>query len=333
MRAGARQFSACSVVGLTPRTLERWRSVNVGDDRRVGPHSRPANALTDAERARVLEIVNSASYRNEAPSQIVPDLADRGDYIASESTIYRILREANQLAHRGRAAPPTHHAPDEHKATGPNQVWSWDITYLKTAVRGRFFYLYMVVDVWSRRIMGFQVHEYESPDLASGLIHVTCVTNEVDPEGVVLHSDNGGPMKGSTMLATLQRLGIIPSFSRPGVSDDNPFSEALFRTLKYRPEYPHEPFDTIERARAWIASFVDWYNTRHRHSGVRFVTPDERHFGREAAVLKARRDVYARARRRHPERWSGAARNWTPIAEVYLNPQKTIVPDPPRAAA
>jgi putative transposase len=333
VHAGARQHKACTVVGLSARTLERWRQANVDDDRRVGPHRRPINALSDAERARVLEIVNSPRYRNEAPSQIVPDLADRGIYIASESTIYRILRNAKQLTHRGRAATPTHHAPDEHKATGPNQVWSWDITYLKTSVRGRFFYLYMVVDVWSRRIMGFEVHEYESPQLASGLIESTCRTNEVDPEGVVLHSDNGGPMKGSTMLATLQRLGIIPSFSRPSVSDDNPFSEALFRTLKYRPEYPHQPFETIEQARAWVAAFVAWYNGIHRHSGIRFVTPDERHFGRDAAVLEARRQLYARARRRHPERWSAEARDWTPIAEVYLNPHRAMTQDSSQLAA
>ena len=205
--------------------------------------------------------------------------------------------------------------------------------YLKTSVRGQFYYLYMVVDVWSRRIMGFEVHEHESPELASGLIQSTCLANQVDPEGVVLHSDNGGPMKGSTMLATLQRLGIIPSFNRPGVSDDNPFSEALFRTLKYRPEYPHQAFDTIEQARAWVTAFVAWYNSRHRHSGIRFVTPDERHFGREAAVLKARRDLYSRARRRHPERWSGTARDWTPIAEVYLNPHGAMAPETPQAAA
>jgi hypothetical protein len=146
----------------------------------------------------------------------------------------------------------------------------------------------------------------------------------VDPEGLILHTDNGGPMKGSTMLATLQRLGIVPSFSRPKVSDDNPYSEALFRTLKYRPEYPGRPFDSLAEAREWVAGFVQWYNTVHLHSAICFVSPDDRHFGREHDLLKKRREVYEAARRRHPERWStGKTRNWDPVRVVVLNPDGT----------
>ena len=131
-------------------------------------------------------------------------------------------------------------------------------------------------------------------------------------------------MKGSTMLATLQKLGVVASFSRPRVSDDNPFSEALFRTLKYRPEYPARPFASLPEARAWVASFVTWYNTEHRHSAIRFVTPDQRHFGYEKSILKKRRRVYERARRRHPERWARKIRNWTPVGDVHLNPEARL---------
>ena len=194
----------------------------------------------------------------------------------------------------------------------------------------RTFYLYLVEDVWSRRIVGFEVHAEESMDLSAALVSATCAAEGIDPRGLVLHSDNGGPMRGSTMLATLQRLGIVASFSRPKVSDDNPFVESLFRTLKYRPEYPHKPFDTIQDARAWVAAFVAWYNTEHRHSGIRIVTPDERHDRREHAILANRARVYERARRKHPDRWSRATRNWTPASAVFLNPkrdQETIAAD------
>ena len=320
--AGARREQACEVVGLAGRTVERWREADVGDDGRAGPRTRAANAFTPAERAKVLEVVNSPEYRDLPPKQVVPRLADEGRYIGSESTIYRILRAEGQDAHRGRAKPRTVRTVDEHVATAANQVWSWDITYLLSAVRGRFFYLYMVEDVWSRRIVGFEVHEEESMEASAALVRSTCAAEDVDPAGLVLHSDNGGPMKGSTMLATLKHLGIVPSFSRPSVSDDNPFIESLFRTLKYRPSYPHKPFDTIDAARAWVTAFVAWYNAEHRHSGIRFVTPDQRHDGRENDVLANRVRVYERARRRHPNRWSRGTRNWTPAPAVFLNPKR-----------
>jgi transposase InsO family protein len=320
--AGARREQACLQLGLTERCMQRWRSADVGDDQRTGPTTPPANALTAAERVKLLEVVNSPEYRDLPPKQVVPRLADEGRYIGSESTIYRVLRAEGQNAHRGRAKPRTVRSVDAHVATGPNQVWSWDITYLLSSLRGRFFYLYLIEDIWSRRIVGFEVHAEESMIASSALVRATCLAENVDPDGLVLHSDNGGPMKGSTMLATLQHLGIVASFSRPSVSDDNPFSEALFRTLKYRPEYPRKPFIDIEAARIWVTAFVAWYNAEHRHSGIRFVTPDERHDGREDAVLANRVRVYERARRRHPNRWSGGTRNWSPAPAVFLNPKR-----------
>ena len=200
----------------------------------------------------------------------------------------------------------------------------WLSSVLRSALRGSFYYLYLIVDIWSRKIVGWTVEENESTDLAAALFRRTCAALGIDPKGLVLHADNGGPMKGSTMLATLQRLGAIASFSRPHVSDDNPYSESLFRTLKFRPCYPGRPFESIEEARAWVTEFVAWYNTRHLHSAVSFVSPEDRHSGRDLALLEQRRQVYDRARRQHPERWSGAARSWHHVEKVTLNPQRDI---------
>lgn len=333
--AGARRAPACQLVGLSVRTMERWRADPEGTtaDARHGPHHAPANKLSDAERRTLLATMNAAAFRDLTPHQIVPRLADFGRYLASESTMYRVLRAAQLLAHRGRAKAPVRRTVCAHVATGPNQVWSWDITYLTTPVRGIFLYLYVMMDVFSRKIVGAAVHDIELADLAAALFTETCRAHHLDPRGIVLHADNGGPMKGATMVATLERLGVLPSFSRPRVSNDNPFSESLFRTLKYRPEYPAQPFVDLAAARAWVSAFVRWYNTTHLHSGIRFVTPADRHAGRDVALLAARHIVYAAAHRRHPERWSGRTRNWDPIVDVTLNPGRAVKSSPQHHAA
>ena len=258
--SGARLNRACDILGLPARTVQRWRQQGEqGFDRRLGPKTAPCNKLSPAERQTVLDITQRPEYRDLSPQQIVPRLADDGIYLASESTFYRILHEEDALHHREPSLPRSVTRPREHVAMGPYEVWSWDITYLRSAVRGSFYYLYLVEDIWSRKIVGWAVHEEESMDLAARLLDDTATRVNCDRSGLVLHSDNGGPMKGSTMLATLQRLGIVPSFSRPHVSDDNPYSEALFRTLKFRPEYPRGAFASLEAARQWVASFVAWY--------------------------------------------------------------------------
>lgn len=320
---GARLKPAAQLLGLAARTVQRWRRLDGGDDRRSVSLTAPANKLTPAERQQVLTVANSPKYRDLSPKQIVPRLADEGRYVASESTFYRILREQNQLVHRERCRPATHRRPREKVATGPCQVWSWDITYLKSQVRGRFYYLYLTIDIWSRKIVSASVYEKECGQNSALMLVETCYRHKVDPEGLVLHSDNGSPMKASTMLSTLQRLGVVPSFSRPGVSDDNPFSESLFRTMKYRPEYPSGPFASLSAAQSWVDTFVQWYNTEHFHSQIRFVTPDDRHYGREEKILQKRRKIYADARNKTPDRWSGQTRNWQPIAVVRLNPEKS----------
>jgi putative transposase len=331
--AGARRAAACRLLGLSVRTVERWRATDTVDARH-GPRRAPTNKLSRAERRTLLDTVNAAAFRDLTPHAIVPRLADLGQYLASESTIYRTLRAEQMLAHRGRAkvaGPPR--TVRAHVATGPDQVWSWDITYLKTPVRGRFLYLYLMMDIWSRKIVGWEIYDVESADLAAGLLTTTCAMHHLDPRGIVLHADNGGPMKGATMVATLERLGVLASFSRPSVSNDNPFSESLFRTLKYRPEYPTQPFADLAAARAWVRTFVRWYNTAHLHSAIRFVTPEDRHAGRDVALLAARHTVYTAAQARHPARWSGRTRNWDPIMEVRLNPERALDADPKCNAA
>lgn len=319
--SGARQAQACSILGLTCRTIQRWlHQEEGGEDNRYGPKRTPKNKLTNSERKQVLDVANRPEHRDLSPKQIVPKLADRGQYVASESTFYRVLREADQLNHRERSLPRRRHKPREHVACGPAEVMSWDITYLRSSVRGMFFYLYLFVDIWSRKIVGWSVENEESMEHSSELIESICAKEGIDAKDLVLHSDNGGPMKGSTMLATMQRLGIVASFSRPRVSDDNPYSEALFRTLKYRPWYPNRPFLDIEEARAWVESFVAWYNNEHLHSSIGFVTPEDRHCGRDKAILARRRIVYRQAQQRHPERWSGGLRNWDRVETVALNP-------------
>jgi putative transposase len=322
VESGARLEKAAATIGLSARTIIRWRHQGGGQDQRKGPSTAPANKLSEQERQQILDVSNSALFRELPPKQIVPKLADQNVYIASESSFYRVLKEHKLLTHRHSSKPAAPKRPKEHVATGPGQVWSWDITYLRTSVRGLFFYLYMTVDVWSRKIIAAQVFAEESMDHSSMLLAQACLIHGVQPEELVLHSDNGGPMKGATMLATLHKLGVSPSFSRPSVSNDNPYSESLFRTMKYRPEYPSKPFENIEQAQSWVDGFVFWYNTLHLHSSVRFVTPDDRHFGREEHILTNRRKVYEKARSRNPNRWSKDIRNWNPVSQVWLNPEK-----------
>lgn len=317
--SGARVEKACDIVGISTRTLERWRADEECIDRRAGPRHAPAHQLTAAEKAKILEVANSPEFRDKSPKQIVPTLADRGEYFGSEASFYRVLREADQLKHRGRARRPSARRPKELIAKAPNQIWCWDITYLRAAVRGTFYFLYLVVDVFSRKIVAWTVETEESQDLAVDMIERATREQRVPENALVLHADNGGPMKGSTMVATLQRLGIMPSFSRPRVSDDNAYAESLFKTLKYRPEYPRKPFASLEAARRWVQDFVAWYNGEHLHSAIRYVTPNDRHEGRDVAILAARKDVYRAAKSRTPRRWAGDIRNWNPVGEVALN--------------
>lgn len=298
--------------------MERWKK-NPAGDQRCGPRSTPKNKISSKEKQKIIETVNSPELRDKSPSQIVPFLADKGIYLASESSMYRILKDAEQSSHRSHARAPRHQKPMELVARAPREIFSWDITYLKSNVLGMFFYLYLVMDIYSRKIVGFEVHDKQSSELASELIFKICDEENIQPHQLILHSDNGKPMKGATLLATLQCLGVVPSFSRPSVSDDNPFSEALFRTTKYCPQFPTNPFCSIEEAREWVKNFVRWYNEEHLHSGINFVTPSSRHRGEDQSILIARHKLYEKAKLIHPERWSGKTRNWEKEKEVHLN--------------
>lgn len=323
VQSGACQERACWAIGLSERTLQRWQRDQCRADMRPVRVQAPKNRLTEPERQAVLAVANSPEFGHLAPSQIVPRLADRGEYIASESTFYRVLRAQRQLQHRSAQRPgQARNKPRALCASAPNQLFSWDITYLPTLVAGQYFYLYLFLDIFSRKIVGWQVYETESSVLASEVMQDICLREGIAPGQVVLHSDNGSPMKGAAMLATLQALGVMPSLSRPAVSNDNPYSESLFKTLKYRPDYPAHAFETLLGARRWVDTFVNWYNHEHRHSATRFVTPHERHGGQDGALLAKRADVYEAAKAANPGRWSGATRNWQPVGEVYLNPDQ-----------
>jgi len=326
MAGGARKDRACAAICLSERTVQRWqRDALQGDQRPLRVQS-PGNQLSVFERARLVAVANSAEFGHLSPAQIVPRLADQGQYLASESTFHRVLKMENQLRHRGAERPAQPRSkPRALSATAPDELFSWDITYLATPVKGIYFYLYLFMDIFSRKVVGWQVYETESSEQAAEVMRDICRLEEIAPNQVVLHSDNGSPMKGATMLATLQALGVAPSFSRPAVSNDNPYSESLFKTLKYRPSYPRRPFASLLVARQWVSGFVQWYNHEHRHSAIGFVTPGQRHAGVDTALLLRRSAVYEAAKRQHPQRWSGATRNWQPVRIVHLNPDAQLI--------
>ena len=321
--SGARKSKACELVGVSLRTVERWEKEDGLVDKRAAAKRFPRNKLRAEERQKVLEIANNKKYQNMPPCKIVPQLADEGCYIASESTFYRILREENQLTHRLPSRPAKHAKPKAYSASAANQVWTWDISYLPSQARGLYFYLYLIVDIFSRKIVGWSVHDRERSEIAASFITQAYSDENILPGQVVLHSDNGGPMKGITLLATLENLGVLPSFSRPSVSDDNPYSEALFRTVKYHPSFPRiRLFADITEARIWCEKFVTWYNNEHLHSGLHFLTPHQRHTGEGILILEKRHALYEGAKKEHPERWSGHTRHWALPPTVNLNPDK-----------
>jgi len=322
--SGARQRKACDIIGLTPKTIQRWKSSkDLQDDGRKMRQFTPSNKITQEERQHIISTVNSDEFASMTPNQIVPILAERNEYIASERTFYRVLHQEGQLTHRQASRPRTaRHKPDALCATGPGQVLSWDITYLKIPILGQFFYLYLFMDIFSRKIVGWQIHGHESSQLAADIVQDIVIQEGYDKDQVHIHSDNGSPMKGATILATFQALGITPSYSRPSVSNDNPYSESLFKTLKYCPYYPANPFNDLQQARQWMCEFADWYNHHHRHSGINFVPPAQRHAGLDVAILQKRTETYEKAKSKHPARWSGQIRDWRHKDEVVLNPNK-----------
>ena len=316
-RGGARLVEAVKVLGLSVRSIKRWRKEPGREDGREGPRSAPANALGPAEIALVLTTLTAAGNADLPPDVVVAKLADEGKYIGSASTMYRVLRRFRLLKHRGRARTRKARKPPHLMATKPNEVWSWDITYLTTQVRGRYLYLYVIEDVFSRKVVGYCVAERESAEVAQALFARVLDENAGVAPTLTVHSDNGGPMKHADFSTFLESRGVARSYSRPSVSDDNPFSESLFRTVKYAPSWPGS-FASHEEAEAWMANWVAWYNDKHLHSGIGYVTPSSRHTGEDIELLAERRLVSEQARQANPSRWSGKARSWKRPGAVRL---------------
>jgi transposase InsO family protein len=315
-QAGARLFKCCDVVGVSTRTFFRWQGGDVHDRRKGATKSVP-KALSDAERAAVVAMACSKRFADETPAVIVATLLEEGIYLASESTFYRCLRAEGKVKHRRETKPGRSLSrPPERVAIGPNEVWCWDITWLRSPVNGRWFYAYAVIDLWSRALVGWEVHDRESADIAATMFER--LKREHGVTTVYLHSDNGNAMTASTMLETLHRLGVVLSTSRPGVSDDNAFIESFFKTVKYTAGYPVF-FKDLEHARWWFAAFVNWYNNEHRHSAIGYVTPQQRHAGTDLQVFEKRNATIARAHVLNPLRWSRGPARHEKIAVVRLN--------------
>jgi len=317
--SGARKRKACEMIGISLRALQRWDK-RCAPDCRKGAKRRVPRKLTEEERQKVKDTACDQRFKDLTPYEIVAILAENGSYIASERTFYRTLKADGLLHHRSNGKPALRAAePQELVATGPNQVWSWDITWLRTEVRGLFYYNYMIKDIWTKDIVGCEVHDREDDTLSAAMFNRVGMKH--DMRGVFLRSDNGSPMKGATMLMTLYNLGVVPSYSRPRVSNDNPFIESLFKTLKYTAGYPGQ-FKDLEHARTWMANFVNWYNTEHRHSAIGYVTPLQRRSGDYKEIFKKRNEAVACAKEKHPERWVKSVRVWGCSDAIYLNPIK-----------
>ena len=328
MADGARASELARLLGVGLTTLQRWRRQFAGDgdglDGRKGSYRHVAHRLSEEERQRILLTCNEPEFAALPPSQIVPVLADRGLYVGTERSFYRVLHAHGQAHRRGRARPPQEPRPfPSLRAAGPNQVWSWDITYLPSTVRGVWLYLYLVIDVWSRKVVAWDVAEREDPAIAADLVSRACLRERISRgrnQPLILHADNGNAMRAATLESRLEELGVLRSFSRPWVSNDNPYWKSLFRTAKYRPDYPSRPFASKYEACQWVSSFVDWYNHRHRHSGIKLVTPQQRHNGDAVEICRHRAVVYEQARQRHPRRWSRSTRCWCQPEVAWINP-------------
>jgi transposase InsO family protein len=301
---------------LSVATFYRWKKEP--EDRRKGSRRSPSHKLSEEERQEILDISCSDEFKDSNPYEIVAILLERGTYIASARTFYRVLKAEGKLQHRSnRKAPQRRTKPPERKATGPDQVYTWDITYLPTRVRGMFFYAYIIMDVWTREIVGWAIHTAESEEYARQLF--LQIKRRKNLKGVYLHSDNGNPMKASSFSVWLISLGMILSYSRPLVKNDNPFSEALFGTLKRSAGFPRA-FASIEAAREWLASFAVWYNNSHRHSGIGYVTPVQRRTGESTKLFEKRNDTLDRAWKEKPERFpKKGPKYWKEKRVVYLN--------------
>jgi putative transposase len=292
----------CATLGFPRSTLYRLRHPAAATPARLQePRSSP-RALSATEKTTVREVLNSERFADLAPRQVYGTLLDEGEYYCSISTMYRILGEQGEVnERRQQRTHPTYTRP-ELLATGPNQVWSWDITWLRGPGKWQHFYLYVILDIFSRYVVGWLLAEVEAADLAEQLIGETCRKQGIQRDQLTLHADRGAPMTAQAVAQLLEELGVTKSHSRPHTSDDNPFSEAQFKTLKYRPDYP-ERFESLADAREWVTAFFDWYNNEHRHSSLGLMTPAAVHWGLDRRLTLQRQQVLQTAYAAHPERF------------------------------
>jgi putative transposase len=312
--------STCLALGVSSASY--YRGLHLDPDREVVRPS-PARTLPVAERTAVLEMLREPRFVDLAPAEIYAQLLDEKRYLCSERTMYRILEENHEVRERRDQLRHPHYAAPELLATGPNELWSWDITKLAGPAKWTYFYLYVILDVFSRSVVGWMVAHRESAVLAEKLIRETCSRQGIVPGQLTVHADRGSSMTSKAVALLLSDLGVTKSHSRPHVSNDNPFSEAQFKTLKYRPEFP-DRFGSIEDARAFCQAFFTWYNTEHRHGGIGLLTPEDVHLGRAASRIAARAEVLALAYAAHPERFvHGLPQPATPPTTVWINPPKS----------
>ena len=308
---------ACQALGVSRATFYRRQRPAPGHQQ---PRTTPARALCECEREQVLEVLAAPRFVDRSPAEVVATLLDDGQYLCSERTMYRVLAASRPVRERRNQLQHPQYTKPELVATGPNQVWSWDITKLLGPRKWTYFYLYVLLDIFSRYVVGWMVADRENSALAGRLIEETCHKQGVEPEVLTLHSDRGAPMTSKCTAQLLADLGVTRSLSRPQVSDDNPFSEAQFKTLKYHPGFPGR-FLGIEPATAFCRSFFPWYNTKHRHGGISMLTPDDVHHHRAQMVLAQRQRILEAAWVAHPERFVRGIPKTSPLPEaVWINP-------------
>jgi putative transposase len=316
-----RPSDLCEALGIARASLYRTRSFDPDAAReketrivRFSPR-----ALLLEERETIVNLLDSPEYVDMAPPQIYTKLLDFGVYLASVSTMYRLLRERGEVRERRNQLTHPAYARPELMATGPNQLWSWDITKMRSLITGVYFYLYVIIDVFSRYIVGWTIQHRESEVIATELVEQTCQKQRIERGKLTIHADNGSAMISKTLSVLMIDLGVAKSHSRPHVPDDNPFSEAQFKTMKYRPDYPNR-FASIDEARLFAKGFFRWYNTQHYHSGIAMMTPQSIHYGQASVVIQRRAIVLASACASHPERFVRKQPAPEPLpAAVWIN--------------
>lgn len=312
--------AACEAFGVPRSTF--YRHIVEVESPQVSARPAPPLALSDSEEQVVLEVLHEPRFRDFTPYYIYATLLDEGVYHCSIRTMYRILAKQGEVKERRRHVKRTHYEKPELLATAPNQVWSWDITKLKGPAKWTYYHLYVILDIYSRYVVGWMIAHREQAELAKRLIKDTCIKQQIQAEQLTIHADRGSSMKSKAVAFLLADLGVTKTHNRPYVSNDNPFSESQFKTLKYCPEFP-ERFGSIEDARSFCRNFFSWYNGEHKHSGIGLLTPEQVHYGMDTEILQQRSHVLEMAYKEHPNRFKGKIPKPLPVPQsVWINPPK-----------